>query len=119
MRKPSRKTLKKNADRLFSQLIRNTGFCEWCGTKDKSTLQTAHIFSRRFLVTRWVPLNANCLCSACHFKAHERPVEYTEWLKEYLGEAVYEELRRMAKTSIKKVDLEEVIEDLKAKLKDA
>ena len=107
----SKKTLKNKADKLFSQLIRSKGKCEWCGAK--KTLQTAHIFSRRYLVTRWTPLNANCLCAKCHFKAHQKPVEYVEWLKEYLGKDVYEELRREAKTSIKKVDLEVIIKELK------
>ena len=112
MKKKSRKYLKRKADKLFSELIRSRGYCEWCLTKN-NTLQTAHIFSRRFLVTRWVPLNANCLCAKCHFKAHQKPVEYVEWLKEYLGEDVYNELRRLAKTSIKKIDLEQVIKELK------
>lgn len=113
-RKPSKKTLKRNADKLFSEYIRSIGCCEWCGKVD-NTLQTSHIFSRRFLVTRWEPLNANCLCASCHFKWHQQPVEAVEWIKEYLGEDVYNELRIMAKTSVKKVDLQQIVDDLKNK----
>ena len=75
-------------------------------------LQTSHIFSRRFLVTRWQPINAVCLCAKCHYRWHERPVEGVEWIKEYLGEEIYNELRREAKTSVKKQDLEQIIKDL-------
>jgi len=115
-RKISKKGLKRRADKLFSKYIRSVNHCEWCGTRDASTLQCAHVFSRRFLVTRWSPLNANCLCASCHFKAHQKPVEYVEWVKEYLGEAVYDELRREAKVSVRKVDLQETIKYLKDKL---
>lgn len=111
-RKSSKKTLKRKADKLFSEYIRSNGKCEWCGKQDDGTLQTSHIFSRRFLVTRWEPINANCLCAKCHWRWHQKPVEGVEWVKEYLGEDIYNELRRMAKTSVKKVDLEQVIHDL-------
>lgn len=43
-------------------------------------------------------------------------MEYVEWVKEYLGEAVYDELRREAKVSVRKVDLQETIKYLKDKL---
>jgi hypothetical protein len=112
-RKASKKTLKNKADRLFSEFIRRKGYCEWCGKVDDGTLQCSHIFSRRFLVTRWEPINANCLCASCHFKWHQQPVEAVEWVKGYLGEDVYNELRIVAKTSIKKINLEEKIEEIK------
>lgn len=115
MRKASRKTLKRNADKLFSDLIRSRGICEWCGKQD-NTLQTSHIFSRRFLVTRWLEINANCLCASCHFKWHQKPVEAVEWVKKHLGEDVYDELRRIAKTDTTKVILEDVVAELKDKL---
>lgn len=108
MRKASRKTLKAKADRLFSQYIRNRGFCEWCGDVG-NTLQTAHIFSRRFLVTRWEKLNSFCLCASCHFKAHHRPLEFAEFVKIYLGEEEYFRLMRKAKTSIKKINILAII----------
>jgi 5-methylcytosine-specific restriction endonuclease McrA len=111
MRKPSKKTLKARADKLFSEYIRSIGKCEWCGAVN-DTLQCAHVFSRAYLVTRWEPINANCLCASCHFKWHQQPVEAVEWVKEYLGEDVYDELRRVAKTSVKKIDLQQIIYDL-------
>ena len=108
MRKPSKKTLKARADKLFSAYIRSRGKCEWCGKSD-DTLQTAHIFSRRFLVTRWDELNALCLDAKCHFRAHAEPLEFAEFVKRHLGSKTYNELRRKAKVCIDKVDVEEVI----------
>ena len=107
-RKMTRKGMKRKADKLFSEHIRNLSVCEWCGKQD-NTLQCAHIFSRRYLVTRWDELNALCLCASCHFKAHAQPLEFAEFVKEYYGKKKYNALRRKAKTSIKKVDLEAVI----------
>ena len=111
-KKPKKSTIKRKADRLFSAFIRSWGYCEWCGKTD-STLQTSHIFSRRFLVTRWEPINANCLCASCHFKWHHSPVEAVEWVKEYLGEEIYNELRRVAKTTVNKQIYDGLIEKIK------
>ena len=109
--KPKRTTIKRRADKLFSEFIRSTGFCEWCGKSEY--LQCAHIFSRRYLVTRWLPINAVCLCAGCHRRGHDQPVEFTEWVKEYLGEEVYNELRREAKTKVDKNIYDGLIERIK------
>ena len=102
-RKPTKTAIKRKADRLFSNFIRSKGYCEWCGKDGRNCqLQTAHIFSRRFLITRWEPINAVCLCAGCHRKAHDKPPEFTAWLQKYLGEDVYEELRRVAKCDVNK-----------------
>ena len=106
-----RTTVKRKADKLFSAYIRSQGVCEWCSKRE--TLQTAHIFSRRYLVTRWEPINALCLCAGCHRKAHDKPVEFVEWVKEYLGEDIYNELRRIAKTTVNKQVYDGLIERIK------
>ena len=111
-RKPSKKTIKAKADKLFSEYIRSVGKCEWCGRTDMR-LECAHINSRRFLVTRWEPINAVCLCSACHRKAHDRPIVFTEWIKEYLGEDIYDELKREATTGVNKQVYDGLIERIK------
>lgn len=114
MRKPSKKTLKRQADKLFAILIKLNRECEWCGRRPPEIqLQCAHTFSRRYLVTRWELLNGTALCAGCHRRAHDQPIEFAEFQKELLGEGVYDELRRIAKTSIKKIDLHEKIEELK------
>ena len=108
-RKISRKGLKRRADKIFSAWIRSEGYCEWCGDVN-DTLQCAHIFSRRYMSTRYDYNNAVCLCASCHFKAHAQPIEFAEFVKRYLGNKGYADLRRKAKTSIKKVDLQAIIE---------
>lgn len=76
-------------------------------------LECAHINSRRFLITRYDPLNSVCLCSACHRKAHDRPTFFTDWLREYLGEDIYDELKFTAKNCIKKLDYNEIASQIK------
>jgi len=115
MRKPTNKSLKAKADNLFSLYIRRNQVCEWCGTRNANQYHCSHIFSRRYLVTRWHPLNANCLCAGCHRKWHDKPVEAVEWIRSYLGDAVYEELRRIAKTSVEKQDVRQIVNDLQNK----
>ena len=94
-------TLKRKADKLFSEWVRKEGKCEWCN-RTNVRFEAAHIFSRRYLSTRYQPINCLCLCSACHRKAHDQPVEFVEWVKNYLGEDIYVELRYQAKVRIQK-----------------
>ncbi len=107
-RKMTRKGMKRKCDKLFSAYIRSRGACEWCGKSD-DTLQCAHIFSRRYLVTRWDELNALCLCAGCHFKAHHKPLEFAEFVNDHLGEIRYLKLMKEAKRTIKYIDLEAII----------
>jgi len=77
-------------DREFSLLIRSRGKCERCG--NTQTLQTAHVFSRRFLRIRWNPDNAFCFCCRCHWWAHDNPPFFTEFAKTRLGPKRYQDL---------------------------
>ncbi len=53
-------------------------------------------------------MNAVALCYYDHFWwAHKEPIEFTDWVKEFLGEYNYNELRVNAKT-IKKYTMEEL-----------
>jgi hypothetical protein len=106
------KPQKKKTDILFSKWIRRGGKCEHCG-RTTMRLECAHINSRRFLVTRYEPINAVCLCSACHRWGHDRPPLFTEWLKEYLGEAIYDELKLTANTKVVKLDYKQIQHDIK------
>lgn len=108
------KTLKNKADKLFSEFIRRKGYCEWCNKRPPQVqLQCAHIFSRRYLITRWEPINAVCLCASCHMRWHQQPVEGVEWIKEYLGEDIYNEVRTKAKTQVKKIFFKDIVEEIK------
>ena len=106
-----RSSIKSKADKLFSSFIRSIGYCEWC-LKQTDGLECAHIFSRRFLITRWDPINALSLCHACHRKWHDKPVEAVEWVKVYLGYDVYNELRYKAKCQVDKFIYDDLIEKI-------
>lgn len=73
---------KGKADRLFSQLVRLTGYCEnpECRLMDASRLQCAHIMSRKFNATRVLRLNAVSLCASCHAWFTARPTEWRPFL---------------------------------------
>lgn len=103
-----RKKLVKKLDILFSKYIRNRDkHCLHCGRT--STLQCAHIAGRRSLAGRWNEKNAITLCYACHLRwSHQNPIEFAEWLKETLPE-YYEEGRNVLRTTVKNLDLNELI----------
>uniref|UniRef100_A0A7C4TXG7 HNH nuclease domain-containing protein n=1 Tax=Caldisericum exile TaxID=693075 RepID=A0A7C4TXG7_9BACT len=105
-RQKERRQLKKRLDDLWGKIIRSKGRCEWCG-QVKPYLNAAHIFSRRFLSTRWDVSNGLCLCPSCHRKAHDRPLDFADFVKTRLGQEEYESLRRKAKYP-NKPDLERI-----------
>jgi len=110
MKKPSRKTLKNKLDKLAGEITRARGKCEVCGSKRE--LQWCHIFSRKFLNTRWDELNCRCWCASCHSKFHDSPLLMTEWVKKHLGEDNYELLKESHNLIYKPT-----IDDLQTKLK--
>lgn len=78
-------------DKLVSDITRAKGRCSWCGKTDN--LQAAHIFSRTYKSVRWDLDNVVCLCAKCHFEGHKRPIDFVEWIKSYLGEFKYQQLK--------------------------
>ena len=87
------KTKIRKMDKVFGAYIRSLGHCEWCGKSGTiCQLQWCHIFSRKFHSTRWSKNNSLCMCAGCHFKGHNEPIIFVEWLKEYLGEDGYDKL---------------------------
>lgn len=111
MRQPTRTQLKKKADRLFSLRVRLKGYCEKCAST--KNLQCAHIFSRRYLATRWDEANALCLCQACHMFFTPRPIQFEDWVRAYIGNEKYEEVRQRA-LGLGKPDYEEILARLSA-----
>lgn len=93
MKKETKTSLRNRCDRLFSLLIRGKNACEWCHRRDVR-LETAHIVSRAVIKLRYEPLNALCLCSGCHRKAHSNPLLFTELVKKIKGEPEYKYLIR-------------------------
>ena len=94
MRKPTKKSLTRRLDKLCSEIVRSRGYCAWC--KKAEGLECCHIFSRKYRSVRWDLDNLVCLCHAHHFYSHANPVLFTEFIREYLGEYKYEQLKLRA-----------------------
>jgi len=72
------------ADVAFSKVVRaRDGECLYCGKRE--TLECAHIYGRRAIVTRWDAMNAVTLCHHHHRYFTENPVAFHDWLIEELG----------------------------------
>lgn len=111
MKKPTKSKLIKKLDKIVSLIIRSKGHSDKSGKADN--LQDCHIFSRSCMSTRWDLDNHICLTAGEHlFWAHKNPIEFTEWVKGFLGLEKYEALRVKAQT-IKKWSIWELEELLK------
>ena len=60
-------------------------------------MHAAHVFSRRIKATRWDPQNCLTLCFLCHRWAHEWPLTFHVWVRDQLGDAIYESLAERAR----------------------
>lgn len=107
MRKRSQKSLKLEADKLWSKIIRSHGYCEKCGSTHY--LQAAHIYSRRFNATRHDLNNGLCFCASCHRWGHDKPLDFAKWVNEYLGGEITEELSQKAHKITKNHDFEPTV----------
>lgn len=79
------------ADKYFSDVIRaKAGWsCECCHKHyggPSAGLHCAHIYGRANKAVRWSLDNAVSLCFYCHRTFTENPIEFREWLFDYLGE---------------------------------
>src|SRR6056300_495769 len=74
------------ADKYFSDVVRARANyqCEHCH-KSNSRMECAHIFGRRSKSVRWSLDNAVCLCHWCHRYFTENPLDFGQWLDNYLG----------------------------------
>ena len=96
------KKLIKELDKMWAEVIkaRDGHKCVRCGKIEG--LNAAHIFSRSLKSVRWSLWNGITLCGGCHiFWAHKNPVEFTEFVKQRLGEQKYELLRQEARCIVK------------------
>ena len=105
---------KKHCDDLFSRLIREKGYCEWCGARNRK-VDCSHVVPRGNQTLRYNPINAIALCHVCHrFRWHADPLGSLEWFNsKYPHRAVYlqETRKRLTKRTLK--DWEELYKRLK------
>jgi len=111
-KKVSKSTLKNKADKLFSLFVRSLDHCERDG--EVRYLQTAHIYSRRYVNLRYDIQNVLCLCARCHRWAHDNPLDFVAWFNSTYPER-YAYLKKKKKIIRKWVvdDYLKVIEEIK------
>jgi len=78
--------------------IRDGGKCRKCGRSD-GLMDWAHVYSRRYRVTRWHPLNSMVLCRGCHMRWHHSPPEMVEWWRKEVGPAAAHKLEMMKRAA--------------------
>lgn len=89
-------------DKLARAVVfaRDGGKCRICGkSKPEVATHWAHVQSRSIKSTRWLVENSMVLCYYHHFRwAHERPLDYTAFVREQLGEENYLYVLRKSNT---------------------
>lgn len=112
VRKTPLAKLKRDADKLCGDLVRSRGKCDRC--QKTYNLQWAHIISRRYYHTRWLPQNGLCLCSGCHFMFTNNHIMWMKYLMDKYQETF--NWLYIEKSNTDKIDrayMEKVINDLK------
>ena len=112
-RKRTPKSAKREADRIFSLIVRSLGYCEKCGRENGEVqLQCSHWISRRYSNTRTDFDNAFSMCAACHRWWHNFPTDASDWAIEKRGRETYERIREAANQT-SKIDWLEELERLR------
>lgn len=110
--------LNKQLDTLWSQAIHlRDKVCRICGDEKG---QAHHIFTRKNFSTRWDLENGILLCFNHHKNmAHEKPLDFFEWLAKEGGQDWIDDLRKKSKTITKftKEEKQEMIESLRKFIK--
>jgi len=98
-------------DIVFSNLIRERSdfCCERCGKSYREStigLHCSHFYTRGNKAVRWCVLNAAAHCHGCHQYLGSNPMEFTAWVRRYLGDGMFDLLneRRQAIIRWKKWD---------------
>ena len=109
MKKLTKRSLIKKLDRVVSNIVRSKGVCAHCGKgAEQVTLHCAHIFSRTMMSVRFDLNNCIPLCYRCHFWwSHSNPILFAEFIKEYLGNYKYQQLKMKAR-GIRKWTIQEM-----------
>ena len=120
IKKPSRKSLIRKLDQVFSLYIRtrDNNRCVQCGSFDNPTC--GHLFSRVNYSTRWDEENAYCQCSGDNLR-HEMEFEpFRRIVEARLGKEGYDALyqRHISIKKFKDYDLMEMIDLYKNKLQE-
>ena len=105
----SRKTLKKQCDLAWSEAIHSKSNCEKCGGPGHNA---HHIIGRTNHTLRWDLRNGCLLCFKCHFAAHNNPLDFMEWFRNYRTDDYYY-LRSKQNEISKYLDYERILDGLR------
>lgn len=102
----SRKSLVKEADRVFSLYVRNRGetfgynHCYTCGVYlPVEHLQAGHFIARRYTNVRWHPLNVWPQCNRCNVQLSGNLKVYESKLVAEFSREAIDELWELARTN--------------------
>lgn len=112
-------TMVEKCDKLFGKFIkqRDGHACQWPGCdRYDLDLQCHHLITRTYRKTRFEPDNGITLCRAHHMFVTHRPLENLDFAFSIIGEERYWELKHQAQSVVYKVDLAEVLAELKGKV---
>lgn len=106
MKKPSRKTIVRNLDKIVSQIVKaRDGKCIVCGTTQNLTC--GHLFSRVAYSTRWDLTNCYAQCLSCNFRHESDPYPMTEAVKK-LWERQLKDYREESRSQIASAQLDDI-----------
>lgn len=122
-KKPTRKSLVKKLDTVFSEYIRrryakeDIAECFTCRKKDHwKKLQAGHFISRKHYSTRWNEENVQVQCVGCNVYRYGEQYIFGKYLGEELSDSLLQESRKVVKLS--DYDLIEKINYYKLKLEE-
>ena len=122
--------LKAKLDKLFSEYIRkrdsdHRGMCKCisCGKEAPAfggSTHAGHLFSRRYLATRFDEKNVNSQCAYCNTFLNGNQIKAARGVDAKWGEGTVAELESRMHTTVKlsRVDYEEAIENIKRKIEE-
>jgi len=105
----------KQADIVFSLLVRSFGLCQQCGNSNPKELDCAHLFRRSNMTVRFNFKNSFCLCRLCHSKAHADEKKFHNWAQLLIGSNVYRTLKKEA-SMIASPDWKEILKSFEDQL---
>lgn len=108
-RKPTLKTIKRKADKVFSEYIRklrsdSSGrcICVTCGTiKPVKEMQNGHYFPRNRLGTRFHEDNCHPQCPSCNVFKHGNYTAYAAFMYNKYGKQKVEHLEMLSRKALK------------------
>ena len=130
MAKATTSKLKAKLDKLFSEYIRkrdsdHRGMCKCisCGKEAPAfggSTHAGHLFSRRYLATRFDEKNVNSQCAYCNTFLNGNQYLASKGVDKKWGEGTVDELESRIHTTVKlsRTDYEEAIENIKRKIEE-